>query len=256
MTYVAHAITAASADLASPERGMARLLPEPARTLQLEARFWAKVSKSPGCWEWTACKSPAGYGRFIVKDRSYPAHRIARWLATGEWPGELFTCHVCDNPGCCNPDHLFLGTPADNMRDMSRKGRAGAQRHPELFTRNIAHASALARAKTHCIRGHEYSPETTRISPDGWRRCPVCERLWSRERNARRRAVAGLGPYIPTSDRTHCPYGHEYSSENTKVDPRTGGRGCVECHRRRQREYVARRRAAPSPGSRTWSARS
>jgi hypothetical protein len=77
-----------------------------------------------------------GYGQFYVGQRTYRAHRVAYELATGEWPGELFVCHHCDNPGCVNPDLLWLGTPRDNTRDMFRKGRAN---------RNLVHGRSWQR---------------------------------------------------------------------------------------------------------------
>jgi hypothetical protein len=79
---------------------------------------------SNGCWEWQGVRSPLGYGRY------YPAmgvklqsHRHAYELAHGAIPEGMHVLHRCDNPPCCNPDHLFLGTHADNMKDRQAKGR-------------------------------------------------------------------------------------------------------------------------------------
>jgi HNH endonuclease len=88
-------------------------------------RFWAKVEKQHnGCWIWTAAKDGMGYGLFGTRPgRCERAHRIAWLLAYGSRPGALCVLHRCDNPACVRPDHLFLGTREDNMRDRQKKGR-------------------------------------------------------------------------------------------------------------------------------------
>ncbi len=89
----------------------------------VESRFWAKVRKGPGCWEWTASKAN-GYGVFCVtRTQKVGAHRVAWSLANGRPLGDLHACHHCDNRGCVRPDHLFPGTRSDNMRDCVTKGR-------------------------------------------------------------------------------------------------------------------------------------
>lgn len=91
-----------------------------------EKRLWPRVNKgSPSeCWEWTGARTEAGYGILTIKYKNYLAHRLA-WELHGKTkiPDGVFICHHCDNPPCCNPAHLFLGTQADNLRDASIKGR-------------------------------------------------------------------------------------------------------------------------------------
>ena len=89
----------------------------------LPARFWSKVAKGPWCWIWTAARSPHGYGRVNVAGRSLQAHRVSWEMCKGEIPLGLHVLHHCDVRPCVNPSHLFLGTNADNIRDMHAKGR-------------------------------------------------------------------------------------------------------------------------------------
>jgi hypothetical protein len=138
-----------------------RTLPSPILTTQDIARFWSHVQVTDECWEWTAYKRPSGYGVFTyrfpggIRRKVLVAHRVAFLIAYGIWADD-FVCHHCDNPSCVRPDHLFEGTPADNMIDKMNKGRAtrvgpynpatgirnGKHTHPEKTVRGSRHYMA------------------------------------------------------------------------------------------------------------------
>ena len=88
-------------------------------------RFWSKVDKTDGCWEWTAATDKDGYGVLGVGRKLLKAHRISYMLAYDVTPefDDMLVCHTCDNPLCVNPSHLFLGTNKDNVVDSVKKGR-------------------------------------------------------------------------------------------------------------------------------------
>ena len=88
--------------------------------------FWNKVKRrgKKQCWDWLAYRNPGGYGMFWYKKRLQLAHRVSWQIHKGSIPKGLCVLHVCDNPSCVNPEHLWLGTRIDNNNDKVRKGRA------------------------------------------------------------------------------------------------------------------------------------
>ena len=115
------------------------------------------------CDEWEGWKDQHGYGRLHIayvdgKRVAMYTHRLV-WMQTNGHT-DLFICHHCDNPSCMNPEHLYAGTQADNMADMVKRGRA---KNAEM-------------GKTHCKRGHEFTPENIYIGTSGSRQCRECRK--------------------------------------------------------------------------------
>lgn len=140
----------------------------------IEDRLAARLLAMPsGCIEWVGPRNWKGYGTTWFRGGKHGVHRIAWILAHGEIPDGMHVMHACDNPPCCNIDHLSLGTAADNQADKARKGRARNQNA----------------GKTHCPQGHPYTPDNTYVMPRGARVCRTCKRLHARQYRARK-AVA------------------------------------------------------------------
>lgn len=133
--------------------------------------FWSGVDRAEGCWTWARYRTTEGYGRFVWMTVARPAHCVAYEWLVGPIAAGLILDHLCRNRACIRPDHLEPVTSVENvMRGMS--------------------AWAVNARKTHCKRGHEFTPENTRMKGRG-RCCRTCARLaqlktppsgWSRER--------------------------------------------------------------------------
>lgn len=107
---------------------MANLTQSPERRAHLDKlkarrKFLSKVIKVNDCWHWTGYVTPSGYGVSCYKAKGIRAHRLAYILYKGEIPEKMLVLHKCDERKCVNPEHLFLGTDADNMLDCFLKGR-------------------------------------------------------------------------------------------------------------------------------------
>jgi len=147
----------------------------------LAVRLWSKVDRSSlnGCWMWTGFVDRDGYGK--IRPGNYTrgcvgTHRVSWVLSNGEIPTGLFVCHHCDVPACVNPSHLFLGSCKDNLRDAVAKGR-----NPQA-------------AKTHCIKGHPFTPTNIYRPPKmpRKRQCMTCKAMAQRRYVTRKDISDGM----------------------------------------------------------------
>lgn len=112
-----------------------------------------------GCWIWNGAKNRKGYGQIRIQNKLWIASRYFYTIYKGDIPEGFHILHKCDTPSCVNPKHLVAGTNQENVDDKMRKGR-----HWTF-------------SKTHCSKGHELTPENTRIRKhDNSRSCRICER--------------------------------------------------------------------------------
>jgi len=118
-----------------------------------EALLSRRKIDANGCWLWTMKRAAYGYGQWVVGQTDYHVHRLSAHLYHGfDLASSLTICHSCDNPPCCNPQHLFVGTSLDNSQDMVRKGRSAKGEHNAQ--------SKLTDAEVHAIRKRYAGGET------------------------------------------------------------------------------------------------
>lgn len=145
------------------------------RTIPIEKRFWGQVSKKGpnDCWEWLGSKAGTykEYGRISFNGRADGAHRVSWILHNGPIPDGMDVLHRCDNPGCVNPAHLWLGTHAENMIDKARKGRVvieplRGENHPlsKLTPDKVREIRSLSGIMTHREMSREFGVSTCVVS--------------------------------------------------------------------------------------------
>ena len=143
----------------------------PYKRRSLADRWAALVERGSGCWEWQGSRTPDGYGRINSGGRGVPlpAHRVSYELHVGPIPEGFEIDHLCKNPGCVNPAHLEAVTHKENIR------------------RGLSPAALNAR-KTHCVNGHEFTSENTKIERRG-RKCRTCANEVLRKNYQRQREM-------------------------------------------------------------------
>lgn len=155
---------------AAPSDRARHYAPSPEELANIERRFRPKVLVTEGCWEWQGSRQAAGgYGRFwIAGSQTWLAHRVALLLDRGSIPANALVLHHCDNSGCVRPDHLYLGSAADNMRDRTQRGRtaavAGARHVNARLTdddvRDIRARAAAGESKASISRSYPVTRQT------------------------------------------------------------------------------------------------
>lgn len=115
------------------------------------------------CLEWSMARQIKGYGVTKIKGRQYTTHRLSYELEYGPIPKDMYVCHKCDNPICCNPEHLFLGTHQDNMTDRHAKGRTYIVKLSEQKIHEIRDLASTSMTQKDIGDMYDISPTMVRL---------------------------------------------------------------------------------------------
>ncbi len=203
------------------QNAVANAKPIPQLSPEQIERFWSKVEvpEQPSCcWEWTGYRLPNGYGRFMFNDKEFYAHRVVCAILTKD-PGPTLTIdHLCRNRGCVNPDHLEAVTQkVNNLRGFS--------------------SSALKARQTHCIHGHEFTPENTLLQ-GGKRSCRMCayRRSMLAWQKAKRQKVAAIACAICGVEFFASDSKVKYCSDECRLVPYRAYKALQQRRRRAKRK--------------------
>lgn len=195
-----------------------------------------------GCWLWSGPIN-GGYGVLSSRGKHMGAHRFSYERSHGPIPSGACVCHRCDNPACVNPDHLFLGTHAENMADMAAKGRA--DRTSKLYGERIAKKLTLEQARV--IRDTSPLDATIgQLAKQYGVSDSVISGIWAGEAWVRalgvKRGERVVG-YAPGEPKGRCKRGHPLSGDNLLIRKGDGARMCRVCRQEIERKSKAKRRA-------------
>lgn len=203
----------------------------------ISERLWARVDKrGPGeCWEWQGWRHPAGHGqigRGRRADGLAYTHVVAWELTNGPVPDGSYVCHHCDNPPCCNPDHLFLGSPAANTHDMIAKLRHsyGEAHATKLCDHDVQEVRRLlASGRTQQSLADEFGVSRSMIGHIGqFKRWSLTGQDVATVDTLQNRPAPGESPT--------CSKGHVYADVGFYKNG--SGRLCKACHRERTQRYL------------------
>lgn len=249
--------------------------------------FWAWVQRGEAndCWEWQGARLPVrrfpgafSYGRLAWQGRHTYAHHVAWLLTNGPIPSRLWVLHRCDNPPCCNPSHLFLGTAQDNVADRERKGRTfrGARVNARLLTARLVRGPTVSHRPTRAMSDRR-APSTfpAERTPRVCDECgntfeastlqSYCSKQCGNRVRMRRHRRTGRDPVPTPSLCMHCGEPLEHAHADGKAGWHWHRSECQQAYRRwlwtqrrgspdvraRNREYQAacraRKKQAPRP---------